>query len=320
MTSAHSPCDPDRPLDVARVERTLHAQFRELAPVRAAWFATGCCNEVYRVNGDWLFRFPKRAGIAASIEREARLLSLVAERVSVTVPRMEWLGRPGPDFPYPFVGYRFIPGIAGDLLPEALTPDDERRIAGQIGRACAAIHGVPMEQAQSFGAVERRWNAAAVEAKAMKNAPLLTAIVPPTLLGDYRALLDGTVVPPRPSPSCRLAHGDLYAGHLLFDAATLELTGIIDFADIGLHDPAIDFVQLFHWRGEAFVRLVLDAYGLDGDPWLLDRVRFDAVVNGGTWLAEVVWNRDEAGVAARWHTFEHIIAPTLRSIVRGGRG
>jgi aminoglycoside phosphotransferase (APT) family kinase protein len=320
MTPAPSPCDADRPLDVARVERTLHAQFPELAPVRVEWFGSGCCNEVYRVSGDWLFRFPKRAGIARTVEREAQLLSLVADAASVTVPRIEWLGRPGPDFPYPFVGYRLIPGMVGDLLPDVLAPDDERRIAGQIGRAVAAIHRVPIEQAHSLGAVEHPWNAADRVAQAIEYAPTLAAVVPPDLLGDYRALLDGAVDPPPPSPSCRLAHGDLYSGHLLFDPATLELTGIIDFAEIGLHDPAIDFVQLFQWRGEAFVRLVLDAYGPDGDPWLLDRVRFDAVVNAGIWLAEVVDQRNEVGVASRGYQFEHIIGPTLRSMVHGGRG
>src|SRR5215216_2310280 len=101
MIPAPSPCDADRPLDVARVERMLHAQFPELAPVRAEWFGSGCCNEVYRVNGEWLFRFPKRAGIATTVEREVRLLSLVADAVSISVPRIEWFGRPGPDFPYP---------------------------------------------------------------------------------------------------------------------------------------------------------------------------------------------------------------------------
>lgn len=320
MIPAPSPCDPDRPLDVARVRRTLHAQFPELAPVRAEWFASGCCNDVYRVNRDWLFRFPKRAGIALTVEPEARLLSLVANAVGGTVPRIEWLGRPGPDFPYPFVGYRLIPGMAGDLLPDALAPDGERRIAGQIGRAVAAIHRVPIEQAQSLGALEHPWNAADRVGQAIAYAPTLAAVVPPALLGDYRALLDGAVAPPPRAPSCRLAHGDLCAGHLLFDRATLELTGIIDFADIGLHDPAIDFVQLFQWRGEAFVGLVLEAYEPEGDPWLLDRVRFDAVVSAGIWLAEVVDQRNEVGIASRLYSFEHIIGPTLQSMVRGGRG
>jgi hypothetical protein len=53
--------------------------------------------------------------------------------------------------------------------------------------------------------------------------------------------------------------------------------------------------------------------------WLLDRVRFDAVVNAGIRLAEVVDQRNEAGVAARLCKFAQIIGPTLRSMVQGGR-
>jgi aminoglycoside phosphotransferase (APT) family kinase protein len=138
MIPAPSPCDADRPLDVARVERTLHAQFPEV-----------------------------------------RLLSLVADAVSISVPRIEWFGRPGPDFPYPFVGYRLIPGTAGDLLPDAVAPDDERRVAGQIGRAVAAIHRVPIEQAQSLSAVEHSWDAAGLVTQAIEYAPSLATLVRP---------------------------------------------------------------------------------------------------------------------------------------------
>jgi aminoglycoside phosphotransferase (APT) family kinase protein len=282
------------------------------------WFGSGCCNDVYRVNGDWLFRFPKRAGVAATVQSEVRLLSIVPERVPV--PRIEWLGRPSPNFPYPFVGYRLLPGTPGNLLTVPLAPDDERGIASQIGRALEEMHRVPIGQAKSLGAVEHSWDATGLVAKAIDHVPLLTAVVPRALLADYMALLDGIVVPPPRAPSCRLTHGDLHAEHLLFDRTTLELTGIIDFAEIGLHDPATDFAALFYWRGEAFVRLLLDAYEADSDPWLLDRARFDAVVNAGIWLGEVVWNRDEAGIAARRSTFEHIIGPTLQSMVRGRGG
>jgi aminoglycoside phosphotransferase (APT) family kinase protein len=320
MTAAVSPCDPDRPLDIARVERTLHSQFPELASARAEWFAAGCCSEVYRVSGDWLFRFPKRANIALTVEREVLLLSLLADATSVAVPRIEWLGQPGPDFPYPFAGYRLIPGIAAEMLPEPILPDDERRIATQIGQAIASIHRVPIERAKSLGAVDRPWNADALVAQAIDYSPSLDAVVPPALLADYHALLDGAVAPPPPAPFCRLAHGDLYAGHLLFDPETLELTGIVDFAEIGLQDPAVDFVQLFQWRGEAFIRMVLDAYGPHGDPWLLDRVRFDAAVNAGIWLAEVIDQQNEAAIAGRLSQLERNIGPTLRSMLRSGRG
>jgi hypothetical protein len=48
-------------------------------------------------------------------------------------------------------------------------------------------------------------------------------------------------------------------------------------------------------------------------------VRFDAVVNAGIWLAEVVEQRNEVGIASRLHSFEHFIGPALRSMVRESR-
>jgi len=48
-------------------------------------------------------------------------------------------------------------------------------------------------------------------------------------------------------------------------------------------------------------------------------VRFDAVVSAGIWLAEVVDQGNEVGIASRLHNFEHFVGPTLRSMLRGGR-
>jgi hypothetical protein len=37
-------------------------------------------------------------------------------------------------------------------------------------------------------------------------------------------------------------------------------------------------------------------------------------------LSALFPEKDDAGVAARAHTFTHVIGPTLQSMVRGGRG
>lgn len=89
-----------------------------------------------------------------------------------------------------------------------------------------------------------------------------------------------------------------------FDAATLGLTG------------GIDFVGLFYWRGEAFVRAVLDEYTREPDPGPLDRVRSDAVVAGGIWLAEAVSWQPPADVARNRACFERAIARALDDSLR----
>jgi aminoglycoside phosphotransferase (APT) family kinase protein len=64
-----------------------------------------------------------------------------------------------------------------------------------------------------------------------------------------------------PGPGRRrvLAHADLGAEHILeHDGA---LTGVIDWSDAALTDPALDFARLYRDFGPDFLTTALDAYG-----------------------------------------------------------
>ncbi|MDQ3505904.1 MAG: phosphotransferase [Actinomycetota bacterium] len=69
-----------------------------------------------------------------------------------------------------------------------------------------------------------------------------------------------------------LAHTDLGAEHLLDDGS--RLTGIIDWSDAGLADPALDFARLYRDFGPAFLDDALRAYG--GLPEAGPRIQFFA--------------------------------------------
>lgn len=107
---------------------------------------------------------------------------------------------------------------------------------------------------------------------------------------DMAGLLD----PARPA---RLIHSDLHDEHLLWDPATGRL-GVIDFSDMNLGDPAVDFAQLSDRAG------VLEHYDAESDDTLLERAaiyrRWDAVyllvdhLRTGRTPAELAW----AGFAA----------------------
>jgi aminoglycoside 2''-phosphotransferase len=58
----------------------------------------------------------------------------------------------------------------------------------------------------------------------------------------------------------RLVHGDLWPEHVLLDRAAGRLSGIIDFGQAGLGDPAGDLGNLLQVYGETFVRRMLSAY------------------------------------------------------------
>ncbi|GAA1573803.1 hypothetical protein GCM10009789_29100 [Kribbella sancticallisti] len=77
-----------------------------------------------------------------------------------------------------------------------------------------------------------------------------------------------------PPPSTRqvLIHNDLGAEHLLSDGTTV--TGIIDWSDAALADPALDFARLYRDFGPSFVHQALQAYG--GLDHSLPRIEYHA--------------------------------------------
>jgi hypothetical protein len=71
-------------------------------------------------------------------------------------------------------------------------------------------------------------------------------------------------------------HRDLAAEHILLDPQTQQVTGIIDWSEISVADPAIDFAGIFHWGGLDFTNAVLSRYNHEPDNGLLIRARFFA--------------------------------------------
>lgn len=62
---------------------------------------------------------------------------------------------------------------------------------------------------------------------------------------------------PRRRHSCTVTWA---AEHILLDSTGREVTGIIDWCDIAIGDPAVDLTGLFHWCGELFPRSGLSNY------------------------------------------------------------
>ena len=91
------------------------------------------------VDGEWAFRFPRRAVVVSGTERELAVLGLLAPQLPVGVPVPVHIGRPTERFAWPFFGARFLPGVEAG---EATLSDDERaRMARPLARALRAVHG-----------------------------------------------------------------------------------------------------------------------------------------------------------------------------------
>ena len=196
--------------------------------------------EVAIVDDEWVFRFPRRAGIEAALEVEISLLPALAPALPVAVPSFEHVSRS----PL-FVGYRLIRG-------EPLVNED----ADGVRAFLAALHafdpsGLPVERP---GWVEAyRAQCAEFERLVLPLLDRDLRVQAKRLFGDAETLMGFTPA---------LLHADLGSTHLLVRDG--RLAGVIDWGDARVGDPALDYAWLLngpfaHW---------------DVDPDLRRRARF----------------------------------------------
>lgn len=260
---ADQPWRADHRLDAVQAAALIAEQFPEFASARAELLGEGWDGVVFLVDGEWAFRFPKRADVVPFHERERALLDALAPRLSLPVPVVRHVGRPSPAFPLRYSGYRLIPGVSADVAPE---PADVAAVGAEFGRFLAELHAFPCDEARALGFTERQADPQWTRLRDAARAGLVAAA---TAAGDdfarrCRAVVDDESLVPAPYEGApRLLHGDLGVEHLLVSADGARAAGVIDWADAHLGDPAGDFDGLWQWAGTALVDAALSAYGGD---------------------------------------------------------
>jgi len=135
------------------------------------------------------------------------------------------------------LGYERIPGrpLLGQAPPPGLAP--------QLGRFLRDLHAIDAATVTDL-----------IPTEDVNRSEWLADLEGPA---DLVRVLHATR--PRPSPDRVVAHADLGAEHILELDGTL--TGIIDWSDAAITDPALDLARLYRDFGPAFLEELLPAYG-----------------------------------------------------------
>jgi aminoglycoside 2''-phosphotransferase len=253
----------------------LATAFPTLQAQRAILLGEGWDSVALLVNDHLVFRCAKRPDAAVRQARETELLPLLADRLPLPVPRYTytwtdpaWLGAR-------IVGY---PLLAGELLRPG-RPEHEAKQATRLGAFVSALHAIPLAEAQRRGVVER--DAAGLrEAYARFFATVRESMLPLFAAQEQAAIVafwsehleDDSCFTFTPT----LVHRDLVPEHVLVDPMTGELTGVIDWGDAGIDDPAVDFAGVRRQMGTEFARRMLAAYHPALDATALRRMDFYA--------------------------------------------
>jgi aminoglycoside phosphotransferase (APT) family kinase protein len=270
---------PDRPWEA---ERTVSAELARALIARACpgvearrveLLGVGWDNTAYRVDGRWVFRFPRRTIAVEPIRTEAAVLPAIAEGLPLPVPVPVHVGEPSERFPWPFAGYELVPGRpASDV---GLDEDARVAAAEPLARFLRALHDTPVTgelaralPGDTIGRLDLPMRRKRLEGRLARavDAGLLRDASP------FRAILEELPAGWTPR-SDRIVHGDLYSRHVLVDEAGRP-SGVIDWGDVHLGDPALDVsigLGLLPAAGrDAFRR----AYGaIDPESWAVARFR-----------------------------------------------
>lgn len=241
----------------------LLAAVRERYPDLAVWsvrLATNGQNHtVLIVNESVVFRFPRYTAGVAAMRAETALLRAIRDRVPLAIPYPTY----GDDGDVPadraFVGYALLPGTPLWRSAFAALPGNtQRAVAGQLAAFLHTLHTIPVAvlPARLLVADRRDGWAAMYQRVRDQLFPYMRPDARDAVRHHFATFLD---TPGHFAWRPALRHGDFGPSNILYDPAESVVTGILDFSEAALGDPAVDIAALAGY-GTTFREAFTDAY------------------------------------------------------------
>lgn len=193
--------------------------------------------------GAWVFRLPRRPAVAAVLAVERRLLALLGPRLPAPVPELSLHALPDG------TAYGLYPRLPGSGASCA----DLRGVCAELAALLTALHAVPPADALVLGlaAPGRLDLGVLADRAAAEVVPLLPWAAVAALRAAFAVLREPVAVE-------TVVHADLGESNLL--VLDGRLSGVIDWSDAHVGDPAIDLSWPVQCLGPAGARAALAAY------------------------------------------------------------
>ena len=232
-----NPWSPEQTVSESLAEKLITKDFPELHSVHAKLLGKGFDNTVFEVNGCYVFRFPRRQIAVDLLQTEERLLPMLPD-MGIAIPVPIFSGSPGFDYKWPYLGYSFLPGQP----PAELTEKQRASMAIPLARFLKTLHAIPVDKAlmagvkyDCLGRLDMNKRIPMLNKTAEKLYNLRPESDTIMQLHKYAEML----VPIGEASEKCLVHGDLHLRNILVNEKG-SLTGIIDWGDTHIGDPAID--------------------------------------------------------------------------------
>ncbi len=259
-------------MNLTKIENAIALCYPELIVDSISYLGEGEFCAAYLINDNRIFRLAKNKNARTILKREYCLLPKLAERITLAIPSPQFIDlKDKTDLS--FMVYALLPGEALSLEKYLSLKSASRSIcARQIAHFLNELHAIEVSIAEDCGAVINDYGGiyASLLAEARRNLfPILAeseCLFIERVIGDY--------LKSEHSSKYRqtLLHGDLSPGHVIFGEKAQIITGIIDFGDVMIGDPAWDFLMIYEDYGLDFLARLLPEYCESDKTDLLRRV------------------------------------------------
>ena len=274
----------------------IHRLCPDLAITHVQKISDGFTCSVLIVNHERVFRFvanQSHSWVAEGLPAQAEILRLLQGYVATPVPLYDVVSAD-------CVSYRLLPGQGLHRLDLLRLPEsDQEAFAASLAGFLRDLRSIPVGVLQSHN-IGKAWITrspeeyrADYERLERELFPYANRLVCRTIREHFEPVLNGTLdLDYEPS----LVHGDLKPWHILTTPDPFRLSGVIDWDDAGVDDPAQDLGAILYTYGESFVRRM--AKTTPEIASMIDRARFYAGRIEPLWVAAGIAERDPRWLAA----------------------
>ena len=233
-------------------------QFPEIELKEIKQLGEGFDNTVIQINGQFVFRFPRRPIAVTLIQVENQLLPSIAGTFPLDIPEPIFFGKPSTLYPYPFTGYKMVKGH----LPVEGSVENKVESAKRFARFLKVLHSFPVEKARRLGVQPdgmMRLDVSFRKKSLMENVSSLLRLGYLEQANAVKEFVEGLGELDVQHP-ISLVHGDIHIRNVLLDDEGV-LAGIIDWGDVHIGNRAIDFSFLYSYFPKEVRRDFFEIYG-----------------------------------------------------------
>jgi aminoglycoside 2''-phosphotransferase len=254
-------------MDIKLCKKIIEKSFPQIHVDNVAQVLEGWGSDVFEINGRLIFRFPKWPERERATQMEINLLPELAKVLSVQIPHFEFIGKHNNET---FIGYWKIPGV-----PLASCNYNRGNLATQLAKIMTEMHRFPAHIATKLKVPKPDWRKEYEEFYRRvrdKAFPLMNEALQMRAVSVWEGFLENeNNFKFEPVFIHRDLSGDQ---HILCNPERPEITGIIDWEDSCIGDPAIDFTGLYWDCKEKFTKRVLADYNGKVDKTFWERTIF----------------------------------------------